>query len=71
MTLSIDPTWICEKRKKLCSSGTLLASLPKMKSVETERRMEKDGRLKEASGLQRSYPLPHMSSCHAWIGFRV
>jgi hypothetical protein len=73
MTLPIDPTWICEKKeeKRLCSSGTLLASLPKMKSVESERSMEKDGRLKEASGLQRSYPLPDMSSCHPCIGFRV
>jgi hypothetical protein len=29
-----------KERKKLCSSGTLLASLPKMKSVETERHGE-------------------------------
>jgi hypothetical protein len=58
-------------RKKLSSSGTLLASLPKIKSAETERRMEKDGRLKDASGLQRSCLLLDMSSCHPWIGFKV
>jgi hypothetical protein len=51
MTLPIDPTWICKKKKKKkkkeCSSGTLLASLPKMKSVEPESYSEKDGRLKK------------------------